>query len=332
MFYKPIQYVRETFIRICVYGPVIHVDHGNTSYPWSSKATWEKIFSIKRWIRDPIANPTGNLPVTGENVEVPHGFKVVLDMSPPKLGRLSISGRLVWQDTADLVLNADTIVVWGEMVVGTAARPFEHLATINLHGYHGSDVVVASPKHFLGNKVMAVFGNVSMFGKGRDTQFVKLRRPALPGDTRVVLAEPVDWRKGDLVVIAPTAYDHNEMESNLRILRVGPDRRTIYFDRQLKHLHTCRTQWIDQKDPLLLCASVGLLNSHTIVFNGVLPDNDPTYGAHVVVGQHSYGTGEDEVHQVSIVGLPPPPHPLVVHVYGAFLHAAARINGLQSVW
>ena len=307
---RPLSYTTMTDVKVnvraeqcaplmgCYTGPVVHVDHGNYSYYWSNKSTWEKIFSIKRWIRDVVANPTGNLPVTGENVEIPHGFKVLLDTSPPKLGRLSISGKLIWQDTQDIVLNAMTILVWGEMAIGTRESPFTHLATINLHGYHGSDVVVASPKHFLGNKVMAVFGNVSMHGKGRQTQFTKLAHAALPGDTRFVLAEPVDWKKGDKLVVAPTAYDPFEMESNLVIIKVGSDKKTIYFDRQLKYLHSCQIQNMQKKAPLTLCATVGVLDGRTIVMNGVLPRNDPTYGMHVVVGQHSYGTGKDIVHQL----------------------------------
>ncbi len=64
--------------------------------------------------------------------EIAGGKEVVLDVSPPALGGVTIDGKLSFADKSDLELTTEWVMVHGELEVGTEARPFTHKATITL--------------------------------------------------------------------------------------------------------------------------------------------------------------------------------------------------------
>ena len=83
---------------------------------WSDPATW----------------PNQQVPAAGEQVTIESGKEVILDVSPPALGGITISGKLTFADNADLALSTEWIMVHGELQIGTEASPFTHKATITL--------------------------------------------------------------------------------------------------------------------------------------------------------------------------------------------------------
>jgi cell migration-inducing and hyaluronan-binding protein len=83
---------------------------------WSNPATW----------------PDRRAPRAGDNVTIAAGKDVVLDVSPPALGGLTIEGKLSFANTADLELTTEWIMVHGELEIGTEARPHTRKATITL--------------------------------------------------------------------------------------------------------------------------------------------------------------------------------------------------------
>lgn len=111
---------------------------------WSSRFTWGD----------------EDLPAQGESVYIKTGQTVFLDVSPPELNLLLIEGALVFSDTQDLHLQAKYIFVNNGtfqvghnttntalckhtyicimftvvLKVGTEETPFQHKATITLHG------------------------------------------------------------------------------------------------------------------------------------------------------------------------------------------------------
>src|SRR6478735_799323 len=72
---------------------------------WSKPATW----------------PNNKVPVAGEKVDIASGKEVILDVSPPALGGLTINGKLSFADNADLELTTEWIMVHGELAIGTEA-------------------------------------------------------------------------------------------------------------------------------------------------------------------------------------------------------------------
>ncbi|HSG32955.1 MAG TPA: G8 domain-containing protein, partial [Sphingomonadaceae bacterium] len=53
---------------------------------------------------DAAAWPSGKVPVAGEEVTIPRGTEVMLDVSPPELRSLTIQGKLTFADERDLAL------------------------------------------------------------------------------------------------------------------------------------------------------------------------------------------------------------------------------------
>src|SRR5262245_44948364 len=84
-----------------------------------------------RW-SDPASWPDKKIPRAGDKVEIASGKEVILDVSPPVLGGVTINGKLSFADNADLELSTEWIMVHGELQIGTEAKPFTRKATITL--------------------------------------------------------------------------------------------------------------------------------------------------------------------------------------------------------
>ena len=78
----------------------------------------------------------GELPKEGEDVEVPSGWNMVLDLAEtPIFKSLTINGRLSFMTGMDVHLRTKQIFVRaGEFLIGNETAPFENQAEITLHG------------------------------------------------------------------------------------------------------------------------------------------------------------------------------------------------------
>src|SRR5664279_5148988 len=63
-----------------------------------------------RW-SDPASWPNRKVPVAGDKVTIGRDKDVVLDVSPPALGGLSIDGKLSFSNNADLELTTEWIML-----------------------------------------------------------------------------------------------------------------------------------------------------------------------------------------------------------------------------
>ena len=66
---------------------------------WSDPATW----------------PNSKVPAAGDKVTIGKDKEVVLDVSPPALGGLTIDGKLSFANNADLELTTEWIMLHGEL-------------------------------------------------------------------------------------------------------------------------------------------------------------------------------------------------------------------------
>src|SRR5690349_4243832 len=73
-----------------------------------------------RW-SDPATWPNRKVPVAGDKVTIGRDKQVLLDVSPPALGGLSIDGTLAFADDADLELTTEWIMLHGALTIGTEA-------------------------------------------------------------------------------------------------------------------------------------------------------------------------------------------------------------------
>ena len=93
-----------------------------------------------RW-SDPATWPERKVPAAGDKVTIARDKNVLLDVSPPALGSLTIDGKLSFANNADLELTTEWILLHGELEIGTEARPHTRKATITLtNNIKGEDI------------------------------------------------------------------------------------------------------------------------------------------------------------------------------------------------
>src|SRR5262249_24768614 len=87
--------------------------------------------SAKRW-SDAATWPDKKVPGQDAVVTIGRDMNVVLDVRPSPLHGLTINGKLSFEDSKDLELSTEWVMVHGELEIGTEARPHTRKATITL--------------------------------------------------------------------------------------------------------------------------------------------------------------------------------------------------------
>jgi cell migration-inducing and hyaluronan-binding protein len=224
-----------------------------TTLRWSSPATWG-----------------GSVPKAGQNVEVPKGKAILLDVSPPALGTLTINGTLVF-DNKDLNLTAKWIMVHGRLEIGVPSALYTKKALITLTG-PDEDVMG------MGGKVLGVMGGLLTIHGERKAPFVKLAANAKKGDTVITLTEAPGWRVGDKIVLASSDFDHGQAEE-FTVTAINSNRVTL--NRAVKYLHYGQThsysgKVIDERTEVILL-------SRNIKIQGNAASDTNGFGGHVMV-------------------------------------------------
>jgi cell migration-inducing and hyaluronan-binding protein len=70
------------------------------------------------------------VPRAGDKVTIEKGKDVVLDVSPPALGGLTIDGKLSFANNKDLELTTEWVMLHGQLEIGSEASPNTRKATI----------------------------------------------------------------------------------------------------------------------------------------------------------------------------------------------------------
>jgi cell migration-inducing and hyaluronan-binding protein len=252
-------------------------------------------------------------------VTVPAGTTVLLDVSPPPLGTLSVEGTLVFADR-DLALSATAIRVQGTLRVGTEARPFTRRATITLTGTEGSD---SAPG--LTSKALAVLsgGTLDLHGAPR-VGWTRLAATASAGAVQLQLERDVDWTAGDRIVLAPTDFEPAQYDEAVVKEVVG---RTVTLEQPLRYRHWGELQRIAGRT-LDERAEVGLL-SRNVVVRGDEACAATGYCAHVIAFQG--GTMRVEGVELYLVG-----QKFKLARYPIHWHVAQDVGGqyarANSIW
>ncbi|XP_072027284.1 LOW QUALITY PROTEIN: fibrocystin-L-like [Amphiura filiformis] len=244
----------ETTVRVDVPNKGVALRENASYYyvdVWSSKYTWGGY--------DP--------PIEGDFVVVPDGQTLLLDTSTPILKMLLIQGGSVIFDEVDLTLNSEYILIvdGGLLQVGTEQEPFQHQATIMMHGHVGSKELP-----LYGAKTLAVReGTLDLHGKHIPVTWTYLAQTINAGDTSMTLIEPVTWEIGDQIVIAATTHKHSQRENEeLTITGVSADGMTLTFEPAVEYEHISVLQTIDGVT-LETRAEVGLLTRNVVVRGSV---------------------------------------------------------------
>src|SRR5690606_24216784 len=84
----------------------------------------------------------GKVPAEGDKVIIARDKNVLLDVSPPALGGLSIDAKLTFPNDADLELTTEWIMLHGELAIGSEDSPHTRKATITFtDNVKGEDVM-----------------------------------------------------------------------------------------------------------------------------------------------------------------------------------------------
>ncbi len=189
-----------------------------------------------RW-SDPATWPDRRVPRAGDKVTIAAGKDVVLDVSPPALGSLTIDGKLSFANNADLELTTEWIMLHGELEIGTEARPHTRKATITLtNNVKDEDIGgMGGANDRVDRGILLMGGTLNLHGDRKHT-WTKLAQTAAAGSTSIQVLDAV-WlagRRRDCPRVHgfrspagraahhfrhPRKYDHARQEAGLHALR-----------------------------------------------------------------------------------------------------------------
>src|SRR5687767_5939523 len=228
---------------------------------WSDPATW----------------PNGKVPVAGDAVTIAKGKDVVLDVSPPALGSLSIDGKLSFANNRDLELTTEWILLHGELEIGTEARPHTRKATITLtNNVKDEDVGGmggANPNDRVDRGILLMGGTLNLHGDRKHT-WTKLAQTAAAGSNSIQVLDASGWRVGDEIVLASTDFDPRQAERRTISTIRG---NTITLDKPLDFMHFGKITFdVDER------GEVGVLTRNIRLQASADAAEAPFYGGHVM--------------------------------------------------
>ncbi len=180
---------------------------------WSNPATW----------------PNNKVPAAGEQVTIDSGKDVILDVSPPALGGMTISGKLTFADNADLELTTEWIMLHGELQIGTEAKPHTHKATITLTNNVPDEQMMG-----MGDRGIMLSGGTLNLHGDRSNSWTKLAQTAEAGSSSIEVLNASQWKAGDEIVLASTDFDPRQAERR-NIAAISGN--TITLDKPLVYMH-----------------------------------------------------------------------------------------------
>src|SRR5690242_10257016 len=180
---------------------------------WSDRATW----------------PDRKVPRAGDKVIIAAGKEVILDVSPPPLGGVTVNGKLSFADNADLELTTEWIMVHGELAIGTEASPYTHKATITL-----TDNVKGEQLMGMGDRGIMLSGGTLNLHGDRTNTWSKLAKTAEAGSTSIEVLNAAQWKVGDELVLASTDFNPRQAERRTIAAING---NTITLDKKLDYMH-----------------------------------------------------------------------------------------------
>ncbi|XP_074659740.1 fibrocystin-L-like [Tubulanus polymorphus] len=236
---------------------------------WSSVYTWGN---------------KSRLPEKGDMVVVGKGETLLLDVSTPVIKIIIIKGGKLMFDNKDLELNVEIILITdnGVLEVGTESEPFQHKATIQLHG-HAREPELP----IYGTKTIAVrSGTLELHGKPIPITWTKLQVTANTGDTIIQLQDAVTWEAEDEIVIATSSMRHSQHENEVRRI-ASVTGHTVHLTKALDYDHLgINITHAGRK--IELAAEVGLLTRNIVVKGS----NDPQWNDAIKACPDKFDTGQ----------------------------------------
>ncbi len=220
-----------------------------------------------RW-SDPASWPNKKVPAAGDKVTIESGKEVILDVSPPALGGVTINGKLSFANTADLELTTEWIMLHGELEVGTEAAPHTRKAIITLANNVKDEELMG-----MGDRGIMISGGTLNLHGDRTNTWTRLSKTAEAGSTSIEVLNASGWRAGDEIVLASTDFNPRQAERRTISAVSG---NTLTLDKKLDYMHFGKITFdVDER------GEVGLLTRNIKV--QASPDAEQTFfGGHIM--------------------------------------------------
>ena len=235
-----------------------------------------------------------------EEIAIPRGAWVLLDISPPKFKRLFVYGTLEIEDTEDRRLEVEILLVMGgRLIVGSKEIPFQHNFELILHGDHYTQEQYMFDAPNLGAKALGVYGDsvrtsvypglIDMHGVDKGNSWVKLAKTANSGDTVIEILEDVQWVSGDHIIITSTNYE--SLETEKRIIK-NITNKTITLTEPLLYTHLSIEESVSgESKKYTMRGEVGLLSRNVKIIGAQYDDQEEEmFGARVIAAAFKEGS------------------------------------------
>jgi hypothetical protein len=226
---------------------------------WSDASTW-----------------AGRPPGHNDIVHVPAGSSLVIDQDVD-VGALLLHGSATVAARDVAVRTSGILVAHGGVLrVGEPERPFQHRLTITLCQSKRIESLFGIGGKFL---IAAEGGAIEMNGAKRVGWSI-LADTVFPGGVVLKLAQTVDWRVGDRLVIASGGSDLPLVEERV-VAAIASDRMRVTLERPLKHRHLGRSAPVMGALPGTF-GKVALL-SRDVVVEGEAESEQSSSGAYCLI-------------------------------------------------
>ena len=239
---------------------------------WSLTTTW----------------PNGKVPEDGDDVTVPKGNEIILDVPTADLGNLTVEGTLTVDPEAaeDLEITADLIHVapTGSINAGTEDEPLTNNFTITLTGAENDNTTSVGPNNDPVNKALIIEGEVHLHGTPPDHPVLPSIVSVEPGTDSIFLEERQHgWKAGDQIVISSSFMDPGKYDL-LTIISVNSSTGEITFDSSFDYYHFGDSMVIStEQGDLDVRARVGNLTRNIKIQGG----DDASWGCTILVTDNS---------------------------------------------
>lgn len=223
---------------------------------------------------------------------------MLLDVTPPMLGRLVVEGVLVINASSHVDLSATWIELKGGSLIiahtdieGNVVGAFTGHTEITLAGTNSRLAAAhgANPREVpelslgkegvqVGSGVLGVMGVFVAKGMPVNKTWVSLAQSASPGDTWIVVEGMIDWKNGSEIVITPSDFDMHESDTAriTSITWMSFSLSKVFLETPLKHAHYAGAEESYGTRTMQMQSKVGLL-SHNIVIKGTGQGEDMPY-------------------------------------------------------
>lgn len=237
---------------------------------------------LRTW-NDPATWADGTVPDAEDYVFIPEGAAICLE-GDVHAKSIRVHRELLAGPTAITVTTYGVMVMDapGKLEVGRHRTPFENEFTLTIIGGASDNLMMGQGTKFL----MSMGGGTIELHGTLQISWTKLNATASPGSTSLTLAEPVQWRVGNQVVIASSERDRDQAEVRTITSRQAPYRVTLDALLLYRHhggapqVHTRskdgKTWTLDQR------AEIGLLTHNVKVEGDGLLTNDG-FDGHIMV-------------------------------------------------